>query len=218
MKDVYELLNDINLDENEFEEMEVSEFEKERIIKSLKKSIKKKKVWRKGALATAIVASLSVVTIGLTFPTYASNIPVIGDIFRFLDNGRSGFYDDYKEYSNEINMTKESNGIQVTINDAIYDGNSVTLTSTIESDQDLGNEPIIFDFLDIKGSNGVTGSSKISKVDEHHYVGLFRATGLGSTDERYSKGKMEYRQYYNPGKEGRNKRKLEFFFLSIGNG
>ena len=30
MKDIYELLNDIDIDENEFEEMEVSEIEKEK--------------------------------------------------------------------------------------------------------------------------------------------------------------------------------------------
>ncbi len=33
MKDIYELLNDIDIDENEFEEMKVSEIEKVRIKK-----------------------------------------------------------------------------------------------------------------------------------------------------------------------------------------
>ena len=42
MKDIYELLNDIDIDENEFEEMKVSEIEKVRIKKRLKKSIHKK--------------------------------------------------------------------------------------------------------------------------------------------------------------------------------
>ena len=42
MKDIYELLNDIDIDENEFEEMKVSEIEKVRIKKKLKKSIHKK--------------------------------------------------------------------------------------------------------------------------------------------------------------------------------
>ena len=88
----------------------------------------------------------------------AGNIPVIGDIFRFLDNGRTGLYDDYKEYSTEINMTEESKGISVTINDAIYDGKTVSVTYSIESDQDLGNDPIILGILDIKGSKGQAGS------------------------------------------------------------
>ena len=36
MKDIYELLNDIDIDENEFEEMKVSEIEKARIKKRLR--------------------------------------------------------------------------------------------------------------------------------------------------------------------------------------
>ena len=63
-----------------------------------------------------------------------------------MDNGRTGLYDDYKEYSTEINMTEESNGIKVTINDAIYDGKTVSVTYSIESDQDLGDDPIIFGY------------------------------------------------------------------------
>ena len=48
MKDIYELLNDIDIDENEFEEMEVSEFEKAKVKKALKKSLNEKKKGRVG--------------------------------------------------------------------------------------------------------------------------------------------------------------------------
>ena len=37
MKDIYELLNDINIDENEFEEMEVSELEKAKVKNNTEK-------------------------------------------------------------------------------------------------------------------------------------------------------------------------------------
>ncbi|MCM3651039.1 DUF4179 domain-containing protein [Metabacillus litoralis] len=186
MKDIYELLNDMDIDENEFEEMEVSEFEKAKVKKTLKKSLnqkKKMKGWKRNVAAAAIIIGLSASTFGLTFPAYAGSIPVIGDIFRFLDNGRTGLYDDYKEYSTEINMTEESKGIRVTINDAIYDGKTVSVTYSIESDQDLGNDPIILGHLDIKGSTGQAGSSKISKVDENHYVGLITASSINLTNE-----------------------------------
>lgn len=204
MKDIYELLNDINLDESEFEEIEVTEFEKEKIKKSLKKSINKKKKmkgWEKSAVAAAIIASLSVATIGLTFSASASSIPIIGDIFRFLDNGRTGLYDDYKEYSTEMNMTEESKGIKVTINDAMFDGETVTLTYSIESDKDLGSNLEIFDNLDIKGSKGGVGGSQISKVDENHYVGLSRATDLSRPDEDAVKIKWNLDSIFIPEKK-----------------
>ena len=55
MKDIYELLNDIDIDENEFEEMKVSEIEKARIKKRLKKSIHEKSNTYKKAIKHTII-------------------------------------------------------------------------------------------------------------------------------------------------------------------
>lgn len=47
MKDIYEILNDVDIDEEEINKMEVSDIEKAKVKKYLKKSIKKNKKWRK---------------------------------------------------------------------------------------------------------------------------------------------------------------------------
>ncbi|WP_272190619.1 DUF4179 domain-containing protein [Bacillus sp. BP-3] len=134
---------------------------------------------------------------GLTFPASAVSIPIIRDIFRFFDNERvvlhnevkitkeegPGLYHEYKKYSNELNLTQESNGIKFTIHNAIYDGQKVSLTYSIESDQDLGDNPFTLDFLKIKGAGGISGSNGIKKVDEHKYVGLITASNLEGTTE-----------------------------------
>ncbi|PHB40631.1 DUF4179 domain-containing protein [Bacillus pseudomycoides] len=193
MKDIYELLNDIDIDEKELEEMKAYEFEKEKVKRNLKQAIHKKKKtknWKKGVAVASILVGLSVATLGIGFPTYAGGLPIVGDIFRFLDNGRTGLYEnhktntdgkkglhyDYKQHATEINMTKESNGIKVTVNDAVFDGKTVSLTYSIESNQDLGQNPSTFDFLKIKESDGISGSNQISKVDEGKYVGLVTAS------------------------------------------
>ena len=179
MKNIYELLNDIDIDETEFEEMEVNEFEKAKVKRSLKQSIHEKKntkSWKMKIAAATVIVGLSATTFGLAFPTYAGSLPIIGDVFRFLDNGRTGLYDRYKEFSTEMNMTKENKGIKVTINDAIFDGKTVSLTYSIESEKDLGDDPILLDSLDIMGTDGMTGSARISKVAEKKYVGLVTAT------------------------------------------
>lgn len=194
MKDIYELLNDVDIDVNEFEEMEVSEWEKARIKKAVKQSIrqkKKTKKWIRDVGAAAIVTVLSVTIFGLTFPTYASNIPVIGDIFRFLDNGRTGLYENYKEYSTEMNLSQESNGIKVTINDAVYDGKTVSLTFSLESGRDLGDDPFLEGPLDIKGTSGSTGTYQISKVDENQYVGLITSSIFDKEEKDHVKVKWE---------------------------
>ena len=75
MKDIYELLNDIDIDEKELEEIEASEIEKEKVKRNVKQSIrtkKKMKSWKKCA-AASILVGLSVATLGIGFPTYAGD-------------------------------------------------------------------------------------------------------------------------------------------------
>ena len=92
-------------------------------------------------------------------------MPIVGDIFRFLDNGRTGLYENYKEFSTELNMTRESSGVKVTINDVISDGRTLSITYSLESEQDLGRIPIILG-IDIMDAHGSSGSGKMTKVNE----------------------------------------------------
>ena len=169
----------------ETEEMEISEFDKAKVKKEVKMSLRKKRKrhgWKMKVAAAAVICGLSVSALGIAFPAYAGNVPVIGDIFRFLDNGRTGIYDNYQEYSSTVNMTKESNGVKITINDAIYDGKTVLLTYSVESERDLGDQPFIGSYLDIKETSGGSGSDHISKVGEHQYVGLITGSRLDEKD------------------------------------
>ncbi|MCU5105956.1 DUF4179 domain-containing protein [Bacillus cereus] len=193
MKDIYELLNDIDIDEKELEEIEAPEIEKEKVKRNVKQSIrmkKKMKSWKKGVAAASILVGLSVATLGIGFPTYAGGLPIVGDIFRFLDNGRTGLYENYKadaekktelhynyqQYATVLNMTKESNGIKITINDAIFDGKTVSINYSIESNRDLGGNPSTLDFLTIKGAGVQSGSNEITKVADRKYTGLIKTS------------------------------------------
>ncbi|MBP1992148.1 DUF4179 domain-containing protein [Paenibacillus eucommiae] len=62
-----------------------------------------------------------------------------------------------------INMTKESNGIKVTVTEAIFDGETVSLTYSLESKQDLGDAPYLHAFLDIKGDWSFSFALKATK-------------------------------------------------------
>ena len=107
-------------------------------------------------------------------------------------------------------MTEESKGITVTINDAIYDGKTVSITYSIETDQDLGNDPMIGGHLDIKGSTGQAGTSTISKVDENHYVGLITASSMNLMDANTVKIKWNIESITIPEKQEEIKGKWNF--------
>lgn len=173
MKDLYKLLNELDMDETKFQEIEVSEAERTKVKQKLKQSIHRKKPKRhiqRAAIAAA--AALTLATAGYAFPSAASQIPVIGDIFSFLNKDQSGLYEEYKQYSKQLNMTETSNGISITINDVVYDGETVTVTYSIESEKDLGEHIHLWDSLSIKGSGGGGGTLKIEQVDKQHYVGI----------------------------------------------
>ena len=91
MKDIYELLNNIDLDENEFEEIKVSEIEKARIKKRLKKSIhRRNNVYKK----TIKVASSGVLCLGIlstTFSSYANEAYLVQVISKTIDTIRGYF-------------------------------------------------------------------------------------------------------------------------------
>ena len=92
------------------------------------------KSWKKVS-AASILVGLSVCNSWYRFSYICRGLPIVGDIFRFLDNGRTGLYENYKEFSTELNMTKESNGVKVTINDAVFDGRTIIITYSIESEK-----------------------------------------------------------------------------------
>ncbi len=179
MKDLYKQFNEIDIDLDEFEEIEVSELERAKVKKELrnKLSSSKQKKGKKFLAAASLAIGLSVTAlVGLSFTAYADNIPVISNIYKFFYDYRDKngeFYGDYAENATMINLTATSNGINVTVDDAIYDGESMIVTYTIKANRDLGNPVVIRGIPHLQGSPK-TGSHEASKVSEseNKYVGI----------------------------------------------
>ncbi len=181
MKEIFSTFAQVETSEEELKEMEtieeeITDLEKARVKASLKKRINKKKAQRGKMVAAVLGGSLlaGVFGMGIVTPSYAAGIPIIGDIFRFLDNGRTGSYELYKENANEINVTKEDKGIEVTIREALFDGRTIYYTYEIKADRDLGEQPYlgIGPTFAVKGyREGMTGSMTVKKVGENTYVG-----------------------------------------------
>lgn len=132
---------------------------------------KKKKTKLKIAISVAAIF-VAFLTLGITMPAYAQNIPIIGSIFKLLDNG---FYEEYDEYASDINVTKESNGVKVTISSIVYDGIDLNVAYTVESDKKITTN--IFELnkeVTVNGkktSFGLGASGKYIE-EEKTYVGI----------------------------------------------
>ena len=162
MKDIYEMFNDIEVDENEFEEMAVSEIEKERIKKAINEAAKQKKIKRKkrftGKKKAAIAAAITLICISSALvvkPALANNIPIIGELFK---KDLISINEEYANYINVIGKTKSCKGIDVTFESAAVDNNVLFLSIIVKNNNyEIKDKWKFTDALAIPGELKVNG-------------------------------------------------------------
>lgn len=196
-KDIYEFFNDMDIDLNDFKEAEVDELEKARVKQMVRERVAKstgesgssgggKKEKRTFVAAAAAIAVMSVglCGFGLAFPAYAKEVPIVGDIFRFLDGGRTGVYDLYTASALNLDMVKADNGIEVTLNQGVYDGRTLSLTYTIKTEKDFGEIPYLDSDINVGFfTQGVGGSEQLKKVGPGLYVGQSNYTFFSEKEQ-----------------------------------
>lgn len=101
-------------------------------------------------------------------------LPVLHNIFNlFEDNVKEYIFNDYDRYTTKLDLVQESNGVRITLTDAVYDGENITIAYIIDSAHDLREEPLIysepylFKELDVLSENQL-----IKKLGDHKYAGL----------------------------------------------
>lgn len=96
--------------------------------------IHKRKNFRKVSLTAAMI-TLIILVVSVTNPTVAQELPILKNIFKALQNDSVKFLPnaDYAAHAKELNLSQEYNGITITAQEYVYDGNSVYIAYKIES-------------------------------------------------------------------------------------
>lgn len=166
----------LDLDIDNIEPLELSDTKKDDIKNNiLAKSRNKKRFTRVRQLTAAAIIGVSAVTaMSLAFPTVASQLPFMHNIFSYFQDDIDL---DFNKYATAIGQVQTDNGISVMIENAVYDGTAITVSYAIETDKDLGDRPREENFFDIEKSNGWSATGKpLSKVSDTTYVGLAKIT------------------------------------------
>lgn len=142
--DIYDLLNDAEMDLAEYEVVEPDVFTKERHVSELKKIIHLSKSpqanWRYRLNAVAILCVGMVLLSFFTFklaPAFATNIPVVGSIIKNITGYGNDVFDDYTEI---IGKTAEAEGIEITLNEVVLDENQLRLAITVKGLSESNHE------------------------------------------------------------------------------
>ncbi|MGM9949011.1 MAG: DUF4179 domain-containing protein [Lysinibacillus sp.] len=177
MKKVYKQFNHLKI-ETELEPMEVNELEMARIKQRVLKKRKRKQLPKIAGSAAAILLAVNI-TAGIAFPAYAEKIPFLSNVFQLFNDESNYVFEGYEEFATDIGVTKESNGISITVTDAVYDGENVTIAYTMASEKELGTRPglegpFIIEELKKRYEHGGYSTRHLAqKVNEHEYAGLF---------------------------------------------
>lgn len=152
---------------------------------TFKKEKKKGKFsFKKLVKHTAIVGilSISIVSSAYVSPAFANfvtQIPIIGQAFEYFIL-QEDYYQAYEEISTDIGIVEKSNGVELIIEKAFYDGNTVTLSYIIRTEEDLGSSPI-FKSL----PTGITnGGYEEEYVDGVGYVGMMTLSIPDNSQEK----------------------------------
>lgn len=138
---------------------------------SINMAVNKRKLKHKKYSTICAACLAGTIILGLTMPAYADNLSIFRNIFKVFESNISKHYNDY---ASDLNVTKESKGIKVTINKVVYDGIELVLFYTVESEKPMEEIPYFLDTrIKINGNLTSFSSSRNGKFlnDNKIYVG-----------------------------------------------
>lgn len=163
----------VEIDVDTIEEKPLTDIQKQKIRKNARTKKAPNRTWKK--FVTAAVVSLVALSGSLyALPTIASQLPFVENILEKIDP--NFVPKNYVALATIINQVESSNGIDIMIENAVYDGTTLMVAYAIHSDKDLGEQPLTDTMFDIKGATAATGVSSLEKSADGLYTGIIKMT------------------------------------------
>lgn len=116
---------------------------------------KKRRSWLFPAAAASLLVigiSAATLTSSPVLANYMAQLPVVGNVFAIFAEKEEGLLE-YERFSEDVGLSQTSNGITISIEQAVYDGTKVTFTYTVVTDEKLD------------ASAHLTGMPQLQEVD-----------------------------------------------------
>ncbi|USK45083.1 DUF4179 domain-containing protein [Cytobacillus oceanisediminis] len=127
---IYNKLNDVEINLDEFNEIELSKLEKKRIMKRVKKDISLRGTRKKWATISVGVAAIILSAVLTIDKETVADMPFIGEkIEKYISNNGNL---DYSSYKTNIGSTAENGLGKLTLNEVIVDDQRIYVSSTFQ--------------------------------------------------------------------------------------
>lgn len=183
MKDVYQMLNEVDIDLTEYDIAELTSFEKKRMKKRMKKKRHKPATQRRSKLAAILAAALMIVSLGIGMqPTVLAKMPILGPLLeQYLGMDDSQTLENYKTI---LGRSVENEQGRITLNEIIIDEGRLLINSTFEAHSDKTSLEQVnpFPIVSINGMEiPASGGGDVQQLGDSTYT-LFSSLDIQEVD------------------------------------
>ncbi|MDN7227418.1 DUF4179 domain-containing protein [Planococcus sp. N064] len=134
---------------------------------------KKRRKWLLPAAAASILfigISAATLTASPALANYIAELPFIGNVFSIFAEEEEGLLQ-YERFSEKVGLSQTSNGVTISIDQAVYDGTNVTFTYTVSAEKELDESARLTGFPQLLEAEGVNASMDW-EIKEETLVGM----------------------------------------------
>ena len=142
------------------------------------------KRWMKYSAAVAILSFVMVTSANVSpaFANFITQIPIMGHAFEYFIL-QEDYYEAYEEISTDIGISSESNGVEIVIEKAFFDGNSITLGFIIRTEENLISAPSFEKFPSVQNERVRNFGYDGEYVEGIGFVGMMNLNDLVDTND-----------------------------------
>lgn len=128
--------------------------------------VKRRNRWMPAVATVVLIAGISAATLSAApaLANYMAQLPVIGNVFSIFAENKHGVAA-FDQFSEDVGLIQTSNGITISIDEAIYDGTKLTFTYQVASEAPLDSSAYLSSFPELLEAEGPTGGMQSEVID-----------------------------------------------------
>ena len=152
------------------------------IENSFKRGASSRKRKGKKRAGYVLAATLAISILGGTImlnPAMAnmiSQLPVIGNVFDYFGSTSKPAYKEFGQLATDVGRTAEDKGVLINIDQGVFDGTTITLAVTIQTNKNYGSSLMFDGWPSVEGVPTGNAGASFEKVKGLGYAGIMTIT------------------------------------------